>query len=61
MRVNIWEAKVMVSGGIKANGLSKSKDYPYGVCSLRGTANSDLFAQCGKWIERRYVGVKRLM
>ena len=48
----------MVKGGIKKDGMSKSKVDPCGVCSLRIKANSVLCLQCGKWIHRRCAGVK---
>ena len=35
----ILEPKVIVSGGITKDGMSKSKVDPCGVCSLRGKTN----------------------
>ena len=44
----LGKTKVMVSGGITKDGMSKSKVDPCGVCSLRAKANSVLCVQCGK-------------
>ena len=49
MKCHFWKTKVMVSGGITKNRMSKSKVDPCGVCSLRVKANSVLCLQCGKW------------
>ena len=48
LKVSLGKTKVMVSGGITKDGMSKSKVDPYGVCSLRVKANSVLCVQCGK-------------
>ena len=50
----------MVSSGITKDGLSKSKDDPCWVCSLRAKANSVLCVQCGKWIHGRCTRAKRV-
>ena len=42
------------------DGLSKSKVDPCGVCSLRVKAISVLCVQCGKWIQGRCAGIKRV-
>ena len=47
---NLGKTKIIVSGGITNDGMSKSKVDPCGVCSLRVKANSVLCVQCGKWI-----------
>ena len=54
-KVNLGQAKVMVSGGITKDGLSKSKVDPCGVGSLIIKANSLLCIQCGRWIDGRWV------
>ena len=53
LKVNLKKTKVMISGGITKDGISKSKDDLCGVCSLRVKANSVLCLQCGKWIHGR--------
>ena len=58
LKVNLGKTKVMVSGGIIKDGMSKSKDDLCGVCSLRVKANSALCVQCGKWKQGTCVGVK---
>ena len=50
----------MVSGGITKDGMSKSKVDSCGVSSLRVKANTALCVQCGKWINSRCAGVKRV-
>ena len=60
LKVNLGKTKVMLSGGITKDGMSKSKVDPCGVCSLRVKANSVLCLQCGKWISSRCAGVKRV-
>ena len=50
LKVNIGKTKMMISGGITKDGMSKSKVDPCMVCSLRAKANSVLCIQCGKWI-----------
>ena len=42
LKVNLRKTKVMVSGGITKDGMSKSKVEPYGACSLRVKANTAL-------------------
>ena len=60
LKVNLGKTKVMVSGSITKNGLSKSKVEICGVCNCRVKANSVLCVQYGKWIHSRYAGVKRV-
>ena len=60
LKVNLGKTKVMVSGCITKDGLSKRKVEPCGVCSLRVKANSVIRVQCGKWIHRRCVGMKKV-
>ena len=60
LKVNLGKTKVMVSGDITQEGLSKSKFGTCGVCSLRVKANSVLCVQCGKWIHGRCAEVKRV-
>ena len=60
MKVNIGKTKVMVSGGITKDGMSKGKVDPCGVCSLRVKANSVLCLQFGKLTHGRCAGVKRV-
>ena len=50
----------MVSGSITKDGLSKSKVYPCGVCSLKVKANSVLCVQCEKFIHGKCHGLKRV-
>ena len=59
-KINLGKTKLMVSGGITKDGMSKSKVDPCGVCSLRAKANSVLCLQCDKWIHGRCAGVKRV-
>ena len=42
------------------NGVPKSKAYSCGVCSLTVDANSAMCVQCGKSINSRCAGVKRV-
>ena len=58
MKVNLGKIKVVVSGSITEDGLSKSKDDPCGVCRLRVKANSALCVQCSYWIHGKCAGVK---
>ena len=58
MKVNLCKTKVMVSGGITKDGMSKSNVSPCGFCSLRVKDNSVLCVQCAKWIHGRCAGVK---
>ena len=60
LKFNIVKAKVMVSSGITKDGKSKSNVGPCGVCSLRVNDNLVLCLQCGKWIQGRCAGVKRV-
>ena len=46
MKVNLGKDKVVVSGSITMDGLSKGNVDPCGVCSLRVKANSVLCVQC---------------
>ena len=48
LKVNLGKTKVMVSGGITQDGLSKSKVDPCGVCRLRAMAKSSLCVQCDR-------------
>ena len=57
VKVIIGKTKVIVSGGITKDGMSKSNVYQFEVCCLRVKANSILCTQCGKWINGRYAGV----
>ena len=54
------KAKVMVSGGMTKDGVSKSNVDPCGVCSLRVKPNSLLCLQCDEWIHGRCARVKRV-
>ena len=58
LKVNIGRPKVMISGGITQDGLSKNKVDTCGVCSLRVKDNSVLCSHCGKWVHGRCAGVK---
>ena len=60
LKVYLGKTKVMVSGGITKDGLSKSKDDPSGVCSLREEANSVLCVQCSKWIHDICANVNKV-
>ena len=60
LKVNLWKTNVMVSGGTTKDGMPKSKADPCGVWGLKVKANSVLCLQCGKWIQGRYAGMKRL-
>ena len=57
-KVNIGKTKVMVSGSITKDGMSKSKVDPCWICSLRVKANMVLFLKCSKWINGRCTGMK---
>ena len=46
LKVNLGKTKVMVSGGITNDGMSKSNVDSCGVCSFRVKANSVLCVQC---------------
>ena len=54
------KTKLVVSGGIKKDGMSKSKVVPSWVCSFRVKANSVLCALCGKLFHSICVKVKSL-
>ena len=58
LKVSLGKTKVMVTGGITNDDISKIKVVPCGVWSLRVNSNSMLCAQCGKWINSRCAGVK---
>ena len=58
LKVNLCKTKVMITGGITRDGLSKSKVNSCGVCSLRVMANSFFCVQCGKWFDGRCSGMK---
>ena len=60
LKVNLVKTKLTVSDSITKGAMSKSKDDPCGVCSLRVNANSVLHLQCGKWIHGRCAGMKRV-
>ena len=49
-KLTLGKTKVMVSGGITSDGLSKSKVGPNLDCSLTVKAYSVLCVQCGEWI-----------
>ena len=50
LMVNAGKTKVMASGAITKDDLSKSIVYQCGICSLMVRANSLLCVQCGKWM-----------
>ena len=50
VKADLGKTKVMISGDITKNGLSKSTDDPCGVCSLGKKTNSILCLQCGKLV-----------
>ena len=58
LKVYLGKTKVMVTTSITQEGLSKRKDDPCGVCSLRVNSNSALCGQCGMWIHGRCAGMK---
>ena len=58
LKVNLGKTKVMVCSSITKDGMSKSKVYPCGVCSLRVKANSVLCLLCGKLIHSRCTEMK---
>ena len=58
LKVNLGITKVMVSGSITKDDMSKGKVDPCGVCSLSVKANSVLCVQCCRWIHGRCTGVK---
>ena len=58
LKVKLGKIKVMVSGSIIKDGLSKSKVDICEVCCFRVESNSVLSVQYGKWIRGRCPGVK---
>ena len=60
MKVNFGKVKVMVSGSITKDGLSKSKVDPFVGCCLRVKTNSVVCVQYGNWIHGRCTGMKRV-
>ena len=58
LEVNLEKTKVMASGDITMDSLSKSKVDPCEVCRLRVKANSVLCVQSGKWIHGRCARMK---
>ena len=58
LKVNLGITKVMVSGSITKNGLSKSRIDQCVVCSMRVKANFVLCVQFCKWIHGRCAGVR---
>ena len=59
LKVNLGKTKLMVSGSITKDGMSRSKFAPCGVCSLKAKENSTLCQQCGKCIHGRCAGANR--
>ena len=57
LKVDPLRTKVMVSGSIAKDGLSKSRVDLCGVCILKVKANSFLCVKCGKWVHIRCSGV----
>ena len=55
LKANLGKTKVMVSGGITKDGLSKSKFDPCGFYCLSVKANSVLCVLCGKRMHGRYA------
>ena len=53
LKVSFGKTKVMVCGGIRKDGLSKSKVDPYMVCNLSVKASSVLCGRCCKCIHGR--------
>ena len=51
---------IMVSSGIKRDGMSESKVDPCGVYSLTVKTNSVLYGQCDMWIHGRCARVRRV-
>ena len=58
LKINLRKTKLMVSGGITKDSMSKNKVYPCGACDLKAKADSILCLQCGKWIHCRYAREK---
>ena len=57
LRIKLWKTKLLVSGGIKRDSLSKSNVDPCGVSNLKVKANSVLCVQYGKWMDGRCAKV----
>ena len=53
LKVNLLKTKVMLSGDITKDGISKRKVDACGVCRLNVKANSVLWVQCSRWIHCR--------
>ena len=60
LNVELGQTKVIVSGGISKDGLSKSQVDPCGLRRLRVKANSVLCIQCGELFHSRCSDVKRV-
>ena len=60
LKVNLGKSRVMISGGIEKDSLSKSKVDQCGVCSLGIKASSVLCVQCEKCIHDRCARMKRV-
>ena len=60
LKLNLGKTKVLVSGSITKEGMSKSKVDPCGVYCLRIKANTVLCVHCGMWIHGRCARVKRV-
>ena len=58
LKVNHGKDRVLVSGDITKDGMSKCKVGQCGVCSLRVKVNSVLCVPCGKWIHDSCFVVK---
>ena len=58
LKDNLGKTKVMVSGVITKDGMSKCEVDTCEVCCLRVKTNSVLCVQCGEWIHGRCAGVK---
>ena len=51
---------MMISGGITKDGMSKSEVHKGGLCGMMENAKSIQSVQCGKWINSRCAGVKKM-
>ena len=58
LKVIFGKTKVLVSGGLTKDGISKSNVDPYVACSWRVKANSVFCVHCGKWIHGSCASVK---
>ena len=58
--MNLGKTRIMVSGDITKDSMSKCDVNACGVCSLRVKADSVLYLQCGKCIHSRCTRVKRV-